>query len=107
MSMISVVASHTAPFYTGTALTLTCEILLNAAIDIPVVSSIQWVVGGVEVDSSISTDRVTFSEQSVVFFPLNTSDSATYSCNVHFMFQLYNNIHSEEFDLNVNGKRCN
>ena len=100
---ISVVPSRPPSFYAGTELNLTCDIPLNAAVDIPVVDSIQWVIDGVVLETPISSDRVSFSERSVIFSPLNFSDSSTYRCNVLFTTQTFYYIGRQVLNLNVEG----
>ena len=109
--MISVVASRTPPFYAGTALNLTCNIPLNAAVDLPVVSRIQWIINDVPLDTPVSSDRVVFSERNIVFNPLNFSDVATYKCDVEFIKHFFDNIdrffdnsNNQELDLNIEGR---
>ena len=87
------------PFHTGTVLNLTCDIMLSPSIDLPVVESTQWVIDDVVLDTPVSTDRVTFSESSIVFSPLNTSDSKTYRCNVKLTFE---NFYRRGLDLDLN-----
>jgi hypothetical protein len=99
--MISVVASRTPPFYAGTALNLTCNIPLNAAVDLPVVRRIQWIINDVPLDTPVSSDRVVFSERNIVFNPLNFSDVATYKCNVEFINRFFDNSDNQELDLNI------
>ena len=81
---------------------MTCTVELNAAIDLPVVESTEWVIGGVA--SPVSTERVTFSEKNIVFSPLNTSDSATYRCDFTLTYD-NDNFHrrGQQLDLNVEG----
>ena len=102
--IISVVASRSPPFYAGTALNLTCNIPLNAAVDLPVVQSIQWVINNVPLDSSVSSDRVIFNERSIVFNPLNFSDAATYRCEVQFINRFFSNRDNQQLDLNIEGR---
>ena len=102
--MISVVASRTPPFYAGTALNLTCNIPLNAAVDLPVVRRIRWVINDVPLDTPVSSDRVVFSERNIVFNPLNFSDVATYKCNVEFINRFFDNSDNQELDLNIEGR---
>ena len=99
----SVITSHSPAFFAGTALNLTCNIPLNAAVDLPVVERIRWVVDNVVLDSSVS-DRISFSERNIVFLPLNLSDSASYRCDVHFEANAgFINYANYELDLNVDG----
>ena len=101
--MISVVASRTPPFYAGTALNLTCNIPLNAAVDLPVVRRIRWIINDVPLDTPVSSDRVVFSERNIVFNPLNFSDVATYKCDVEFINRFFDNSDNQELDLNIEG----
>ena len=101
---ISVVPSRPPPFYAGTELNLTCDIPLNAAVDIPVVDSIQWVIDGAVLDPPISSDRVSFSERSIIFSPLNFADDfSTYSCNVLFTTETIYYIGRQTLTLNPEG----
>ena len=102
--MISVIASRAPPFYAGTALSLTCNIPLNAAVDLPVVDHIQWIINDVPLDGAVSSDRVIFNERNIVFNPVNVSDAATYRCEVQFINRFFNNRDNQELDLNIEGR---
>ena len=100
---VSVKASHDGPYYTGTVLTLTCDIQLDSAIDIPVVESVQWVIGGMVLNNPLpNTDRVTFTNTTIDYFPLDVTDNATLRCDVQFKTE---NFHRQgkEFELTVEG----
>jgi hypothetical protein len=101
---ISVKPSHNGPFYTGTVLNLTCDFELDPAIDVPAVNRIRWFVGGQVFDQENpkTRDRVTLTERSISFFPVDVVDNTTYRCRV----TLHNGFtrESPEFNLRVEGK---
>ena len=94
-------ASRDGPYYSGTGLNLTCDIELDPLIDIPVVESIQWVIGGV-IFNPVAMDRVTITEDAVEFFPVDIVDSAVFRCDVLFSTESIPQP-SEEFELTVEG----
>lgn len=100
---ITVRASHSPPFYAGTTLNLTCDIPLNDAVDLPVVTNIRWITRGVVPGTPASSDSVSLSGRSIIFSPLNISDSAIYRCDVLFLMQTSYTIGIEDLNLNVEG----
>jgi hypothetical protein len=100
---VSVRPSRLGPYYAGTALSLTCDVELDPAIDIPFVENIEWFIGGVMFEPPMTMDRVTITERSIEFFPVDILDNATYRCDVQLQNEL-NFRRGQEFDLTVEGK---
>ena len=102
--MFSVRPTHDGPYYAGTVLNLTCHIRLYPGIDIPVVDNVQWVIGGLALSSPLpSTERVTFTNTTIEYFPLDVTDNATVRCDV--LFTPYGSYRrSDDFELTVEGK---
>jgi hypothetical protein len=99
--MFSVRPTHDGLYYAGTALNLTCYIRLYPGIDIPVVDNVQWVIGGLALSSPLpSTERVTFTNTTIEYFPLDVTDNATVRCDV--LFTPYGSYRrSDDFELTV------
>ena len=103
--MFSVRPTHDGPYYAGTALNLTCYIRLYPGIDIPVVDNVQWVIGGLALSSPLpSTERVTFTNTTIEYFPLDVTDNATVRCDVLFTPYGSSYRRSDNFELTVEGK---
>ena len=101
---ISTKPSREGPYYVGTALNLTCDIDLDPAIDVPVVRSVQWDLGGGRVfNTPREMGRITLTETYLEFSPLNITDSMTYWCNVQFKTECCHRF-GKNFTLNVTGK---
>ena len=76
----SITVSNTDTLYAGTTLSLTCDFTLSTSVDTPTQTAVTWMVDGAAVDTSsgrISTDGDTLS-----FFPLATSDTGSYTCEL-------------------------
>ncbi len=89
------------PLYTGTSLTITCDIELSSLVDIPVTVSNQWTRDGADImESTITGDlvEVTALEHiaTLEFYPLyHATDDGVYQCSVM--------ISSGEQYVNTNG----
>ena len=77
------VAVPTDPLYTGTKVTLTCNIVLNDQVDSPVIVNATW--SGPE--GEITTDTLSGIAESsspfqsmITFAPLNSGDAGNYTC---------------------------
>ena len=99
---VSVRASRGGPYYAGTTLNLTCDIELDPAVDVPVVESVQWVIGGMVFNPPVTLDRVTITETAIDFFPVDVVDSTTFRCDVLFSTES-DHQEGEEFQLTVEG----
>ena len=79
-TMVSIMASGSAPLYAGTSFSLTCDFTLSPSVDTNPATAVSWRVSGTAVDTS--PDRITASGDSLSFSPLATSDSGSYTCEV-------------------------
>ena len=101
--MISVRPSRGGPYFAGTALNLTCDIELDPAIDLPVIEEVRWsFVGGMTIGALRASERVTFTETSIEFFPVDIVDSGTFGCHVKFTTEIFFHI-SPTIELSVQG----
>ena len=77
------VAVPTGPLYTGTNVTLTCNIVLNDLVDSPVIVNVAWTGPGGEITSielsGIAESSSPF-QATLTFAPLNSSDDGNYTC---------------------------
>ena len=80
------VAVPTDPLYTGTNVTLTCNIVLNDLVDSPVIVNVAWTGPGGEISSSSRVMLLGVTESSspfqatLTFAPLISSDGGDYTC---------------------------
>ena len=72
--------SHSAPRYAGTSFSLTCDFTLNPSVDTSPATAVSWRVSGTAINTS--SDRITASGDRLIFSPLATSDSGSYTCEV-------------------------
>jgi hypothetical protein len=49
-----------------------------------VVERVQWIIGGAIFTPPLTMDRITITEESVVFFPVDVVDSTVFRCDVQF-----------------------
>ena len=86
-----------------------CNISTHPAVDTPIIERVQWVVDSRVVDSRrlynpVSTDRRTFSEQQIIFYPLDMSDGVSYRCDVRLIGRsYYTSTYSRTLDMEVKG----
>lgn len=99
--MSFITSSHGPPFYTGTALNLTCNADLPDTVDPHIIIGAKW----------RDTRRrllsvgpfVQFMGQDIVFYPLRTSDSDVYECSLLLKGRSYFNYWGQPFDIQANG----
>ena len=72
--------SNTDTVYAGTALNLTCDYTLSPSVDITPQTAVAWMVDGVTVD--ISPSRIATDGATLIFSPLTTSDTGSYTCTL-------------------------
>ena len=65
----------------GTSLTLTCDYTLSPSVDTTVETEVVWTVNGSPVATS-ADDHISISGVSLIFSPLTTSDTGTYTCTL-------------------------
>ena len=76
------------PLYTGTNLTITCDITLTNLVDIPVIVSNEWTRNGSEItETTVTEDLFKVNNLNYManleFFPLNAlTDDGEYKCSV-------------------------
>ena len=83
----SVSVTNSSGTYAGTNFNLTCTIELNTAVDTPVVVNSTWhgpvvILSGTRVVASEPTGNGTRYQTTLMFRPLNTSNSGNYTCEV-------------------------
>ena len=83
----SVSVTHSSSTYAGTNFNLTCTIELNTAVDTTVVVNSTWhgpvvIPTGTRVNASEPTSTGARYQTTLMFRPLNTSDSGNYTCEV-------------------------
>ena len=83
----SVSVTNSSGTYAGTNFSLTCTIELNTAVDTPVVVNSTWhgpvvIPTGTRVNGSEPIDTAARYQTTLMFCPLNTSDSGHYTCEV-------------------------
>ena len=115
---VAISQAYTDPLYTGTNQTLTCVIVLNSLVDIPVTVTNQWTRNGTDItEDTITSDLVEDSTlnytATLVFFPLNhVTDDGEYQCSVQVVAEVIDNNYvsasgisnSASTTLNVLGK---
>ena len=77
------VAVPTDPLYTGTNVTLTCNIVLNDQVDSPVIVNVTWTGPGGEITSVILSgiaESPSPFQATLTFAPLISSDDGNYTC---------------------------
>ena len=85
---VTISQSYYDPLYTGTNLTITCDITLSNLVDIPVIVSSEWTRNGNEItETTLTEDLIKISNlnyiASLEFFPLNAlTDDGEYKCSV-------------------------
>ena len=77
----SIISGHGPPLYSATAYNLTCVYTLNPLIDSDPRINVGWTVDGSEVDTSNMHISIV-DNTLLVFNPLTTSDSGSYTCTV-------------------------
>ena len=98
---VTISQDYSDPLYTGTNLTITCNIELSSLVDIPVSVSNQWTRDGADImESTITSDLVEVTAlrhtATLEFYPLyHTTDNGLYQCSVM--------ISSEEEFVNSSG----
>ena len=73
----------TGPLYTGTNVTLTCNIVLNDQVDSPVIVDVTWTGPGREITSDMLSGIAESSSpfrSMLTFTPLNSDDAGVHTC---------------------------
>ena len=65
----------------GTTLSLTCDYTLSPSVDTTVETEVMWTVNGSPVATS-EDSRISVAGVSLIFSPLTTSDTGTYTCTL-------------------------
>ena len=101
--MSFITSSHGPPFYTGTALNLTCNADLPDTVDPHIIIGAKWRDTRGHL---LSVDPfVQFMGQNIVFYPLRTPDSDVYKCSLLLKGRSFNfNYWGQPFGIQVNGK---
>ena len=77
----SITASpSTGALYAGTSLSLTCDYILSSSVDTTPQTAVVWMVGGAAVNTS--PGRISATGDTHSFFPLATSDTGNYTCQL-------------------------
>ena len=89
LSCVFIVVPAPTPFITvsttertaGTTLSLTCDYTLSPSVNTTVETEVVWTVNGSAVATS-AEDRISVTGVSLIFSPLTTSDTGTYTCTL-------------------------
>ena len=89
LSCVFIVVPAPTPFITvstterkaGTTLSLTCDYTLSPSVDTTVEAEVVWTVNGSAVATS-ADGRISTAGVSLMFSPLTTSDTGTYTCTL-------------------------
>ena len=89
--LVSISQDHSGILYAGTPFFFRCDITLSNFVTIPVTVSNEWTHNGnyvpVQCDTTITSGLIKTGnlkyQATLGFYPLNTTDSGLYVCNIH------------------------